>query len=114
MTHLDPTLVATTVAAVCSLIATIISIHNKGSIEQVHVSINSRMDQLLKAMAASSKAEGVAEGLATAASLQAAADAKARTDKAIHDAGVAEGKESKLLSLVFLLSISAGLMRLIR
>ena len=114
MTHIDPVIVATTITAIASAVAAIMSIHNKGSIEQIHVSINSRMDQLLKTMAASSKAEGVAEGLATAAQLQTAADEKKRQEQAIHDAGVAEGKGTKLTSLVFLLTILAGLMRLMR
>lgn len=48
--------------AVAALIAAINSIRNAGKIHQVHVSINSRMDQLLTERGIAARAEGVIEG----------------------------------------------------
>jgi|KBSMisStandDraft_5_1062788.scaffolds.fasta_scaffold00163_4 hypothetical protein len=46
---------------IIALVAAVASIINARSIKQVHVSINSRMDQLLKLQAEASKAEGAAD-----------------------------------------------------
>jgi len=40
--------------------AAVLSWRNKGAIQQVHVSINSRMDELLRVTAIASRAEGIA------------------------------------------------------
>lgn len=50
------------ITALAALGALIQSWRNAGKISDVHVSINSRMDQLLKATGIASKAEGVAQG----------------------------------------------------
>ena len=47
-----------------ALIAAIGSIHNARKIKEVHISINSRMDQLLTATGQVSEAKGLAEGRA--------------------------------------------------
>lgn len=50
------------VTAIAALTAAVISLINKGKIHQVHVSINSRMDQLLQERGIAARAEGVIEG----------------------------------------------------
>jgi hypothetical protein len=50
------------VASICALGALILGILNSHKIKEVHVSINSRMDQLLLARSAASMAEGVEQG----------------------------------------------------
>jgi hypothetical protein len=53
--------VAQLITAVAAIGAVLMSYRNSRKIEQVHVSINSRMDQLLKTSGDAMKAEGVAE-----------------------------------------------------
>ena len=53
--------VAQLVTAVSAVSAVLMSYRNSRKIEQVHVSINSRMDQLLKTNGDAMKAAGVAE-----------------------------------------------------
>jgi hypothetical protein len=48
-------------AAVCALGALILGITNSNKIKEVHISINSRMDQLLKATGEAAKAAGAAQ-----------------------------------------------------
>jgi len=48
--------------AIAALIAAGVGIRNSGRIHQVHVSINSRMDQLLTERGIAARAEGVIEG----------------------------------------------------
>lgn len=55
-----------TVPSIISWLSLRASKRNAESIQAVHISINSRMDQLLKASKAESKAEGVIEGKAEA------------------------------------------------
>jgi ACT domain-containing protein len=45
--------------AIAAVGAAVMSIINSRRIKEVHVSINSRMDQLLRATGAASKAEGI-------------------------------------------------------
>ena len=45
-----------------ALIAALASIHNARKIKEVHISINSRMDQLLKAQTQVSRSEGIEQG----------------------------------------------------
>ncbi len=52
-------LVAPTIAAVAALIS---SLRNRSKIEQVHLAVNSRLDELLKLTKTSSYAEGKAAG----------------------------------------------------
>jgi hypothetical protein len=60
----DPVLVAM-IAALASLIASataaFLSLHNAIKIQEVHLSINSRMDQLLKAAEEAAHAKGAAD-----------------------------------------------------
>ncbi len=65
---MDPaiaTVLVAAIAAVASVASAIITTRSakatKASIQEVHVSLNSRLTQLLKETAASSRAEGVAE-----------------------------------------------------
>ena len=53
---------APVISAFSAIGALVISIVNSMKIMQVHVSINSRMDQLLALQATASKAEGVEQG----------------------------------------------------
>ena len=50
-----------TVTLIAAIIGIVSSKKNKAAIQEVHVSINSRMDELLKLTAAASKAEGIKE-----------------------------------------------------
>lgn len=79
--------VAVVVAAVPGYIALILQMRHKaavgelrGDVQRIHVDINSRMDQLLNATAAASRAEGVAgEREARAADLATVARVTAET-----------------------------------
>jgi hypothetical protein len=53
--------IASIVAALAAAGALAVSIDNKVRIKDVHISINSRMDQLLQERGKSSKAEGVTQ-----------------------------------------------------
>jgi crotonobetainyl-CoA:carnitine CoA-transferase CaiB-like acyl-CoA transferase len=55
--------------AVAALIAAIVSVRNSGKIREVHISINSRMDQLLTERGIAARAEGVIEGQAQKATI---------------------------------------------
>ena len=56
--------IATIISAIAAVGAVIASLVNARKIQDVHVSINSRMDQLLSLTAAAEKAKGVIEGRA--------------------------------------------------
>lgn len=58
--HIDGILQVLAAFFACS--ATVISFINRRKINEVHVSINSRMDQLLTERGIAAKAEGVIEG----------------------------------------------------
>ena len=53
---------ASIVVALTSTIAAIVSLRNMKSIEQVHISINSRMDALLKASGVAEFSKGLEQG----------------------------------------------------
>jgi len=53
--------ITTIVAATMALLSFLASRANAGKIEQIHLSVNSRLDQLLKAEKDTSRAEGVAQ-----------------------------------------------------
>jgi hypothetical protein len=50
------------IAALGSIAAMITSLINRAKIQEVHLSVNSRLTELLKATKAASHAEGLAEG----------------------------------------------------
>ena len=52
------------ITALAALGALIIAFQNRGAIQQVHIAINSRMDQLLKSTGLAARAEGKEEGKA--------------------------------------------------
>lgn len=54
--------IAGVLTAIAALVAAVMSIRNSSKIKEVHISINSRMDQLLKEKGIASRAEGVIEG----------------------------------------------------
>jgi hypothetical protein len=58
--------ISTGLTAIAAIGACLISWRNRSAIQDVHVSINSRMDELLRVTAQASRAEGVAEGAQTA------------------------------------------------
>ena len=53
---------ASIVVALTSTVAAIVSLRNMKSIEQVHISINSRMDALLKASGVAEFSKGLEQG----------------------------------------------------
>lgn len=66
---MDTTLIApvsSAVAALAAVGAAVSSWRNRRAIQEVHISINSRMDTLLALTAKASHAEGVIEGVAEA------------------------------------------------
>ena len=55
------TKITQSILALAAVIAAAVSIYNSFKIESVHVSINSRMDQMLILQGVASKAEGVSQ-----------------------------------------------------
>jgi hypothetical protein len=53
--------IAQIITATAALGAVLVSLHNSRKIQEVHLSINSRMDQLLKAAEQAAHAAGAAE-----------------------------------------------------
>lgn len=56
--------ISSLISALAAIGAVIMSFRNSLKIKEVHISINSRMDQMLAMQGVASKAEGNAEGLA--------------------------------------------------
>jgi len=54
--------VASVIVALASVTAAVVSLYNLRSIQQVHVSINSRMDALLKASGVAEFSKGLEQG----------------------------------------------------
>lgn len=56
--------IASLISALAAIGAVLMSFRNSLKIKEIHISVNSRMDQILAMQAVASKAEGNAEGLA--------------------------------------------------
>ena len=61
---MDAQIIASSIAAFAGLVASVISLINRNAIQEVHMTMNSRLDQLLRASIAQAHSEGRAEGVA--------------------------------------------------
>lgn len=68
------TLLTTIVGGIFAFIARRASQENKQAIQEVHLSVNSRLDELLKQTQRTAHAEGLAEGVGKSSDREAAAD----------------------------------------
>ena len=97
---IDTASISQYVAAISALIAAYISYRNASHIQEIHLSINSKMDALLTSVKSESFAAGVLEG-------KTVAETKQASDDLSHAAGLAEGKASKLLVLATICMIAS-------
>lgn len=59
---MTPTIIVALIAAFGSIVTAILAAFNRKTVNEIHLSINSRMDQLMKVAVALAKKEGIEEG----------------------------------------------------